>query len=278
MGVEYKEFEEFDAYDSINALSKSHICGHMNNIYINRVLSFDVKLEEDLLLLWNQIFWIFSRLYSKHYLSEQKKSIENLKKIIQVFVLAHEKDSNYYLMRFNSAKNPSDRIRYSFIYWFLKKDPKYLLETIKISCEIIRNQIDKENKGILNYIISCDLLSYAYTLQALYLPEGKDTKNLVKECATEIFNDATENKFGKSLLKPSEIIYKMLGNNEHDFSSRIITGLHKEANEASIKKENGEVERQFLDTSFKFIKFLNITEIEKDNIKKDHLFKNRSIL
>jgi hypothetical protein len=274
---EYRqEFEEFVAYDGIQAISKIHICQKMTNSPSIRGVLFNSIFEKDLLLLWNKIFWIFERINEKQFLPEKQGYIKKTKGEVANFLQTHKQDSSYYLNRCSVSDNESDKLRYAFICWFLKKDPKFLVMTIKIACNVITTFLTEEKKKSIDYMLPRALLSYSYILFTLYIPNDIKLKKLIKDNARAMINDAKENNYVRGLIEPCEIICNLLDSNEHNFASEIITNLHKGAYFLSTLDDipiadrisNCHIERSLLDSSVHFIKFLDIAERERDECRR----------
>ena len=207
---------------------------------------------------------------------EKQDYINKMLNEVNNFLKIHQQDSSYCLNRCRVTKNKSDKLRYSFICWFLIKDPKFLEMTIEIACNVITSSLEKKSEANKEYILSCDLLSYSYTLFALYLPKDSQIRRIIKDTASEIITDAKQKNHVRWLIEPSEIIYNLLDAKEHDFASHLITNLHQGAYSLSILEDipidnrigNCHIERDLLHRSIQFIKFLNLTESESDECRR----------
>jgi len=238
---------------------------------VEEILS-QINLEYDLLLLWRNIFWIFKQINEKRFLSEKQDYRNKIETELKNFVTTHAQNSGYYLDRCSTSKNESDKLRYSFICWFLVKDPNHLKLSIQIACNVITNSLKLKYEKSKDYILPCDLLSYAYTLFTFYIPNDSNVKRIIKDRAFEIIDTAKQNNFNRWLIEPSEIVSNLLDNDDHDLASKLILNLHQGAESLSRQENipidnqigNCHIERELLDRSKLFIPNLNLTNDEKD--------------
>jgi hypothetical protein len=271
----WKKFDEIVAYNGSPITSKMMICKEMRGVTQDKKILSNIELEYDLLLLWYNLFWIFKGIHEVN-ISEKQEYIGKFQIEVTNFVNKHKQESSYCLQRCSVTKNQSDKLRYAFICWFLIKDPKYLLISIQLACDAITTCLDSNKKQTKDYILPCNLLSYALTLFTLYIPGDSNAKIIIKDKAIEVINDAKQNNFTRWLIEPSEILCNLLGSKEHDLASDLMKNLHQGAELLTKKKDiaiddritNCRIERDLLETSKLFIKFMNLSEVEKNKRRK----------
>jgi hypothetical protein len=270
------EFEKSVVYDSVGVISKIMICNKITNIAEVEETKTNFGLERDLLWMWHNIFWIYDRISQKRFLPKRENYLKKIREVIDNFAKMHAQDASYFLKRCSTSTNESDRLRYSFIYWFLRKDSKFLEMTIRIACDVIDSSLNRERKETIDYKLPCHLLSYSYTLFALYIHSNFDLRKIIKDKAIKIIFDAKQENYFRWLIEPSEIVYNLTDAEEHNFASQLITILHGGAYQLSMRKDlptdsrigNCNIERQLIDRSIQFVKFLNITHKDKEERKR----------
>jgi len=271
----WKNFDDIVAYNGGPISSKMMLCKQMQDATQDKKILSNIELEYDLLFLWYNVFWIFKGIGGVK-LSEKQDYIDKFRIEVTNFVSGHGNESSYYLQRCSITKNESDKLRYAFICWFLVKDPKYLLMSIQLACDAITTCLNSDKKQSKDFILPCNLLSCAFSLLTLYIPADGNAKTVIKQKSIEIIDNAKQNNFIRWLIDPSEILSNLLGSKEHDFASELMKNLHQGAELLSKKEDIGindkitncRIERDLLETSKLFVKFMNLSQFEKDERRK----------
>ncbi len=274
----WEDFNSIINYDNPAATNKFIICDEILNKINDEKIINEIKLEKDLLILWNKISYIFERLDCKRYENKKTKYIKEFNDKVDAFIKVN-KNSSYYDDRLReTTSNESDKLRYSFICWFITKNKDYLNQTIEIALNYISNFIKSKEKSSLNYILPCYLLSYSFFLFELYALKDDILKNRIKDSALNIVEDVNSNKVFRWLSEPSYFLLKLLETNKdenkiHELYSYLHQGINylsKENVNFNNKISKMYIQRDLLEITIDLIKLFKIADERKEELRKKH--------
>jgi uncharacterized protein DUF4209 len=255
-------WDKFDIENFNYELSNFEIALTNKNFFLNQIIDRAPE-ERKLAILEQQSIFEFLSLF--HNLSDidRPEKIAAFKNEVTKFVQNHERDNNYYQIKFNQTNNKFEKIRYGYYIWFLKKDFHVFEQTLGYTLDFLQFLINqnRELPDITN------LLCFSYNIMLLYASENESVKELLKtSCSNIIERVKTMPKMYRYLIEAILILVKLEKNEE--LTNRMILLLHEKAKDLqSNLPEKFAVCEGLLSASLELVDNLSSVVEEKKKLK-----------